>query len=293
MFLCIYVCRSNHECQCSQAEIVFLYVNNAYDERMATTAQRATGDTGERPPGVKSADRTLDVLELLSATDKPITLSDMSRRLGAPKSSLHKLLATMSRRGWVEVEDSGHPLYRIGLRALLAGTRYVDVDQVVRFADPILSTLTNELQEASHLGRLDGADVVYLAKRESPQPLRMYSAVGRRIPAHASAMGKALLAQLDWDVVDDLLPRQLKPLTEATITDRKRLRAELDIVRGRGYATDDEETAELMRAVAIALPVAGNAISVSAPTVRLPRERDLEVAQLLHSLGDSIPFART
>jgi len=205
--------------------------------------------------GVKSADRALDVLELLSSTDERLTLSDISRRLNAPKSSLHKLLGTMARRGWVEVENSTHPVYRIGLRALLAGTRYVDVDEVVRFADPLLSTLTDELEEASHLGRLDGADVVYLAKRESPHPLRMYSAVGRRIPAHASAMGKALLAQLDWAVVDDILPHELKPMTAATITDRSVLRRELDGVRARGYAVDDEESAALMRAVAIALPV--------------------------------------
>lgn len=268
---------------------------------MPTTASDASNESSARAgdpvsdaraQGVKSADRTLDVLELLSATDTPLTLSGMSRRLDAPKSSLHKLLATMARRGWVEVEDSGHPLYRIGLRALLAGTRYVDVDQVVRFANPILSALTEELQEASHLGRLDGADVVYLAKRESPQPLRMYSAVGRRIPAHASAMGKALLAQLDWDAVDDLLPRQLKPLTEATITDRPRLRKELELIRSQGFATDDEETSELMRAVAIALPVAGNAISVSAPTLRLPPERVPEVAALLHTMADSFPVSR-
>ncbi|WP_460573337.1 IclR family transcriptional regulator [Humibacter soli] len=267
---------------------------------MATDADTAS-DADERPrdapadgraQGVKSADRTLDVLELLSSTDTLLTLSDMSRRLNAPKSSLHKLLATMTRRGWVEVQDSGHPLYRIGLRALLAGTRYVDVDQVVRFVNPILTTLTDELQEASHLGRLDGADVVYLAKRESPQPLRMYSAVGRRIPAHASAMGKALLAQLDWEVVDELLPRQLRPLTDATITDRPRLRKELDLVRSRGYATDDEESAELMRAVAIALPIAGNAISVSAPTLRLPTERVPDVARLLHTLGDALPVTK-
>lgn len=245
----------------------------------------------EAPAGVKSAERTLDVLELLASTDERLTLSEIARRLGTPKSSLHKLLGTMERRGWVETDEVSHTHYRVGLRALLTGTRYVDIDEVVQLAQPLLTAITETVQEASHLGRLDGADVVYLAKRESPHPLRMYSAVGRRLPAHATAMGKVMLAQREWDDVDALLPSRLVALTEATITSRPRLREELERTRERGYAVDDEESAEMMRAVAIALPAGGtaNAISVSAPTARLSDDKVREYADLLHRLAGGFP----
>jgi DNA-binding IclR family transcriptional regulator len=224
------------------------------------------------PAGVKSAERTLDVLELLASTEQPLTLSEISRKLEMPKSSLHKLLGTMERRRWVETDEVSHTRYRIGLHALLIGTRYVDIDEVVQLAQPLLTAITETLQEASHLGRLDGGDIVYLAKRESPHPLRMFSAVGRRLPAHATAMGKAILAGLPWEEVDSLLPHRLARLTSKTIATRPALKDELDRVRAEGFAVDDEESAELMRAVAIALPdfSSRNAISVSAPTARLP-----------------------
>lgn len=243
------------------------------------------------PTGVKSAERTLDVLELLASTDERLTLSEIARRLGTPKSSLHKLLGTMERRGWVETDEVTHTHYRVGLRALLTGTRYVDIDEIVQLAQPMLTTITETVQEASHLGRLDGTDVVYLAKRESPHPLRMYSAVGRRLPAHATAMGKAMLALRPWSEVDDLLPVRLAALTPSTITSRTRLRDELELTRERGYAVDDEESAEMMRAVAIALPTRGsnNAISVSAPSARLSDDKISEYAALLHRLADGYP----
>jgi DNA-binding IclR family transcriptional regulator len=246
----------------------------------------------ELPAGVKSSERTLDILELLASIDERLTLSEIARRLSMPKSSLHKLLATMERRGWVETDDISHTRYRIGLRALLAGTRYVDIDEVVQLALPVLTSLTEELQEASHLGRLDGSDVVYLAKRESSHPLRMFSAVGRRLPAHATAMGKAMLSLLPWNEVSGLLPPKLEKLTERTIVSRPALQKELELTRTRGYAIDDEESAELMRAVAVALPVQGssNAISVSAPSARLPMDNVPQVAELLRSKMVQFPL---
>ena len=246
-----------------------------------------TMDAAAGPQGVKSAERTLDVLELLASSERPLTLSDIPRALDAPKSSLHKLLGTMERRHWVEIDELSHTRYRIGLHALLIGTRYVDGDEVVQLIQPLLAAVTEELQEASHLGRLDGSDIVYLAKRDSPHPLRMFSAVGRRLPAHATAMGKAILAGMPWEDVDALLPHRLLQLTPRTIATRAELKEELDRVREQGFAVDDEESAEMMRAVAIALPGFGtrNAISVSAPAVRLPQDDLQHHAQVLRTLA--------
>ena len=223
-------------------------------------------------PAVKSSERTIDVLEYLAASADQPTLTELARALEVPKSSLHKLLATLENRGWVETDAPSRTRYRLGLRALLVGTRYLERDRIVQAFEPVLADLSERYQEAVHLGRLDGADVVYLAKKESTHPFRMYSAVGRRLPAHATAMGKAILATKPWDEVDALLPDPLPALTPSTITDRDALRRELVEVSARGYAVDDEESAEMLRAIAIPLVLDGgstNAISISAPIMRL------------------------
>ena len=114
------------------------------------------------------------------------TLADLARDLDAPKSSLHVVVQTLIRRGWVQRDAAGR--LSIGVRAVRVGTAYVDGDPVVALTAPVLDALVAELDETVHLGRLDGTDIVYLAKRESTQQLRLFSAVGqtacRRTPPH-------------------------------------------------------------------------------------------------------------
>lgn len=238
-------------------------------------------------PAVKSSERTIDVLEYLASTTEEPTLTQLSRTLQVPKSSLHKLLATLESRGWVETDLATHTRYRLGLRSLLVGTRYLEGDRILQALEPVLAQLSEIYGEAVHLGRLDGADVVYLAKRESKHPFRMYSAVGRRLPAHATAMGKAMLATRPWGEVDALLPRPLPSLTPSTITSRDSLRHELATVAERGYAIDDEESGELLRAVAVPVRLYGesaNAISISAPTMRLKTSALRSIAEQINQL---------
>src|SRR5258708_39571211 len=154
---------------------------------------------------VKSADRTIELLELLAGYSEPLTLSEIHRRLAYPKSSLFVLLRTLVARGWVETDRRGTG-YSIGVRALLVGTSYLDRDPVIRAATRVLELLRAEVNETVHLARLDGADVVYLASRESAHHLRLTSRVGRRGPAHATALRKALRAGLSDDAPDAVLP---------------------------------------------------------------------------------------
>lgn len=243
--------------------------------------------TSKSAPAVKSSERTIDVLEFLASTDAEPTLTEMARTLDVPKSSLHKLLATLENRGWVETDAATHTRFRLGIRALLVGTRYAEGDRIVQALEPVLTALSERYQEATHLGRLDGADVVYLAKRESTHPFRMYSAVGRRLPAHATAMGKVMLSLKPWDEVEAMLPDPLPALTGSTITDRDALRAELALTAERGYAVDDGESAELLRAVAIPLWIRGgnsNAVSISAPSMRLKAADVPVIAKSMHDI---------
>jgi DNA-binding IclR family transcriptional regulator len=236
------------------------------------------------PAAVKSADRTVELLELLSRTGEPLTLSEIQRELSYPKSSLFVLLRTLVARGWVETDRRGTG-YSIGVRALLVGTSYLDRDPVIRAATRVLEDLRAEVNETVHLARLDGGDVVYLASRESAHQLRLTSRVGRRLPAHATSLGKALLAGHTDAEVDALLPARLEALTPHTLTTREDLFADLAETRERGYAVERGENTAGLGCFAVALDSknpAVDAISCSVPSVRL--DDAAHAAQVLEAI---------
>lgn len=252
---------------------------------MGRRSEAAPGETTEDrvSASVKSSLRTLEILELLGSTPTRRTFAAMARELSIPKSSLHGILRTMVQRGWLETDATG-TLYGLGLRALLTGAAYVETDDIVALAQPALDTVSERTGETVHLGRLDGADIVYLAKRESRHALRLFSAVGRRLPAHATALGKALLAQLSDEEVDRRLRWPLTALTKRTITDPGALHDELDRIRADGYSTDDGENSVDIQCIAVALKPSSashNAISCSVPASRMTDEHRAEVIAAL------------
>ncbi|MFS8480013.1 MAG: IclR family transcriptional regulator [Micromonosporaceae bacterium] len=265
-------------------------------DRPTPVGQRRPVDPhpADRFQPVKSADRALEVLEALAASPDQPSLVDLSRTLGIPKSSLHGILRTLSRRGWVESDPTG-TRFRLGMRALQVGAAYLDSDDTVGLLGTILDDLARQFGETVHLGRLDGAYVVYLAKRESVHPLRLYSAIGRRLPAHATALGKALLAERPDDVVDQLLTYPLAALTPHTVTDRDALLADLAAVRANGYAVDREESTAGVVCIAMALPLrtpALDAISLSVPVTRLDADGEQRIVGALRRAADEVQVAR-
>lgn len=237
---------------------------------------------------VKSADRTLDVLEALASG--AAGLGELSLRLGIPKSSLHSILRTLDHRGWVET-DAARSIYSLGMSALLIGSSYVDQDPTVIRTSDIMDRLALETGETVHLARLELPDVVYLAKRESVHPLRMFSAIGRRLPAHATALGKVALAELSDEAVKALLPESLPGVTPHTITSRDELIEHLAVVRRQGYAIDAEEACIGLRCFAVTLPFtspAKDAISCSIPLARIDEEKEREIVELLLATRDQL-----
>ena len=233
---------------------------------------------------VKSAVRTVELLDYLARNDGPHSLTELQQQLGYPKSSLHVLLRTLTGLGWLETDPTG-TLYRIGMRALLVGTSYIDTDEVVRQSREVLDWVAEETTETVHLARLDGFDVVYLATRASTHYLRPFSRVGRRLPAYATSLGKALLATRTDDEVRRLLPDQLEMLTPQTITDKDALLADLARTRERGYAIDREENTAGLTCFGVALPYRQpprDAISCSVPVARMNTEREREIPEILH-----------
>jgi DNA-binding IclR family transcriptional regulator len=246
--------------------------------------ERAEGAAAFRP--VKSAYRALDVLEALA--DGPASPSELARLLEIPKSSLHGLLRTLSERGWVTAADGG-ARFRLGLRALQVGTQFVDEDDVVARVAPTLDELAAATGETVQHARLDGDEVVYLAKRDSPHPVRLISRIGSRLPAHATALGKALLAARDDDTVRAVLRFPLPSLTGRTLTGWERLVEDLAATRERGFAVDDGEATDGLRCFAVAVPPdrrhqqqpPTDAVSVSVPSFRLDEQREAELVRAL------------
>lgn len=241
--------------------------------------------------GVKSAVRTVELLEYLAARqDKPARIREISEALDMPRSSAHALLRTLMDQGWVRCDDTG-ALYGIGIRALLVGTSYLDGDPYLPMIAPFLDDLRTDWGETFHLGRLDGTDIVYLATRESQQYRRATSRVGCRLPAHATALGKALLAERVGAERRSHLPDELVALTPRTVTCHDELDDALETVRIRGYATDDEENTTGVRCFAVALRYtwpAQDAISASVPLSRLTAERERALVEALCAVGDKV-----
>jgi DNA-binding IclR family transcriptional regulator len=232
---------------------------------------------------VKSALRTVELLEFFAGHRGQHSLAELQQHLGYPKSSLYMLLRTLIDLGWVETDSTG-TLYGIGVRALLVGTSYIDGDHIVAAARDTLDWLAEETNETVHLARLDGTDVVYLVTRESQQYLRPMSRVGRRLPAHATSLGKALLADRTEAELATVLPAELPALTPHTIVDRAALAADLAETRRRGYAVDHEENVLGVRCFGAALRYrdpARDAISCSVPVARLTPGREEQIARSL------------
>jgi DNA-binding IclR family transcriptional regulator len=234
---------------------------------------------------VKSADRLLDVLELLTVDSDGLPFTEIAARLRWPKSSAHALLLTMERRGYL-ARDPETRAYRLGIRAWEAGQAYRFDDDLTLHALAPMRRIVDEVDETVQLAVRSGTDNVYLAKVDSQQAMQLVSRVGSRIPAHATGLGKVLLSALSGEALDELYRGvALKPFTPNTITDLGRLKKALAEVRDRGYAVDEEEFAVGLRCIAVAINGSQQrvvaAISCSIPSARLDTSKALRILTLL------------
>jgi DNA-binding IclR family transcriptional regulator len=246
----------------------------------------------QRENEVKSAARTIELLELLAAEPTPLTLTEIAERLSLPVSSLHQLLRTLVLRGWLSTSAHGNG-YTIGVRALLTGMSFIERDPVVQVARSVLSLAKTELGETVHLARLDGARVVYLASRESENQLRTVSRVGQSVSAHSTGLGKAMLSALPDETIRALFPDPLPKVTANTIDSIDELLRQVQGARNRGWAQEMEEINLGSGCVAALIPrVAGPyAISCSVPLSRLDPARVTEIAAVITSAAQSISTA--
>ena len=243
---------------------------------------------------VQSVDRALDLLEALVAAEGEITITALATRTSLHVSTVHRLLTTLLRRGYVRQNPDTSRYYAGAKLATLAEGRSRYNELRLR-ARPILRALTEQTRETTNLDILDDVTAVYIETVPSPQVVRLFTSVGNRVPLHATGAGKALLAWLPAERRDALIDRlELRSHTPRTLVDRVSLQRALAEIRQRGYAIDDEEYDDGVRCVAVAVGPMGAplaAISISAPASRLTRQRCVELAPLLRRAATELAEA--
>jgi IclR family acetate operon transcriptional repressor len=250
-------------------------------------------EAAEQPiEGTKSLDRALKVLLQIAETgQRGMTLSECAAILGYSKATTHRVLQTLTRRGFLR-HDEDRGAFTLGVTNLRLGIEFLESIDLRREAIPTLRALAESTGETAHLGRLSGTDVVYIEKVESPQAVRMYSRVGDTMPAYSTGVGKAILAFLDEADRERHLPASLVRRASNTITDRGALREELRRTRERGFSIDDVENEEGIRCAGA--PVFDHtgriqaAISVAGPASRITRETLDELGPLVRAKADLI-----
>ncbi|MEV4135614.1 IclR family transcriptional regulator [Dactylosporangium sp. NPDC049742] len=239
------------------------------------------------PRVVPAVVRALDILELF--LDQPrLSAREITEQLGLPRTTVHELLVTLVARSYL-ISVPGQPVqFRLGMPLFQLGAAFAGQLDLVREAQDVAQEVAAACDEAVHVAVLNGADVIYLVKVDSTHPVRMVSAVGRRLPAHCTAVGKMLLAGLDPIDLDALLPPgDLPAMTPDSITDPERLRAELDRIRAEDVAVDDGESDSAVRCVGAPVRdhagVTVAAMSVSAPIIRWTPTAHAEWTELVRS----------
>jgi len=234
----------------------------------------------------------MQILNCFSNGNQELRFADLSAQLDLHKSTLYRLLEAMRSHGLVELDGTTGKYYP-GLKLFELGMLAVERLDVGKSAIPALERLVEKTGETAHLCVLDGYEVVYVAKVESKQTLRMPSNVGHRNPAYCTGVGKAILAQMSEEEIQAYLAQtSLQAFTKKTIVLPAELKRQLKEVQARGYSLDDEEISEGLRCVGAAVRDHNGqvvaAISIAGPTLRLTKNKISELAVYVKEAANSI-----
>lgn len=243
-------------------------------------------NTGAGPPGV--LDKAFMILGAFGARDDSLTLAELTRRTGLPKSTIHRLLWSLVAWHAIDIDDGR---FRLGMRLFELG-ELVPVQRALRdVALPFMQDMYEATHETVHLGVMDNFDVLYVEKISGHRRAGAPSRVGGRLPLHCTGLGKALLAFSSEAVVEAVIEHGLTRLSPRTITVPSVFRQALAGISRRGVAFDNEEAKTGLSCVAAPIldvnrrPVA--ALSVSGPT---PRVNMARLAPAVHAT--SLALAR-
>jgi IclR family KDG regulon transcriptional repressor len=217
--------------------------------------------------------RALDILELF-LTGEDYSVPEITARLDLPRTSVHELVNTLVARSYLATHPDRPNRYRLGIRPFQLGSIFADKLDLTREARSVSERVAALCDETVHVAVLDGTDVVYIAKIDSTHPVRLVSAVGRRVPAHCTAVGKMLLSGLSEAAFDARYPRDrsLPAMTPNSFTAVARLKQHLAEVRAAGIAVEYCESNNAAACIAAGVYDGSGtmvaAMSIAVPTLR-------------------------
>lgn len=237
---------------------------------------------------IQSVSHALDVLEQFTGESDELGVTELSKRLKLHKNNVFRLLATLEARGYIE-QNKATENYRLGIRCLRIGQRFVLQTGLLRQARPVMHQVAKAAHETAFITVMRDNCAIALDAVEAEQPVRMVSRIGDPLPLHCTAAGKMHLAFAD-DELRASLPESLQKFTEKTLVDRHALGQQLKKIAENGVAIDLGEHIEDVRSVAVPIrdytrAVVGG-LAVSGPAYRLSQERlDKEIVPLMLKAG--------
>ncbi len=230
---------------------------------------------------VKSAGRTMALFEAFARAQTPLSLSQISRALGAPASSCFNLIRALKARGYLYLVEPKrlYPTHRLFEVARTIAGREPWIDLL----EPVLTDLRDETRETVILGKRQGNRVIYLEVLEGPQTIRYSARAGDLKPLHSSSIGKVLLGMLEpADLAELLKNLPLKQVTKATITNRQKLIADLERSRRRGFSMTVGENVADVTAVAAGLRLNSEVygIAIAGPMARMRENLSKHISAL-------------
>ena len=252
--------------------------------REASSAHPAAAGAAARPAaagaasaaGAPAVRHAVQLLEAFIDGPAEYGISELGRRVGLNKSTVHRLVATLVEVGWLD-RNPATDKYRLGLKLFELGSAVAARLEVRENALPYMQALMEQSGETVHLAILDDDEMVYVAKVESLHAIRLFSQIGQHGPVHCTGVGKVLLAHADPALLEQVIAAGLPAYTINTLTDPDALRAQLAQVRARGYALNQEESEYGL--VSAAAPVFDHTgavvagLSAAGPTLRMTPDK--------------------
>ncbi|MEZ9646369.1 DNA-binding transcriptional regulator KdgR [Vibrio sp. 10N.261.52.C2] len=244
-----------------------------------------------QPEAVSSVLKVFSILQALG-DQKEIGVSELSQRLMMSKATTYRFLQTMKTLGYVSQEGEADK-YSLTLKLYELGAKSLEYVELIELADKEMRIISEQTNEALHLGALDESAIIYVHKIDSGYNLRMQSKIGRRNPLYSTAIGKVLLSDKDEAFVRNTLDDvDFVKHTEKTLENTEQVLSALQEVRQQHFAEDNEEQEPGLRCIAAPIYdrfgtiIAG--VSISFPTIRFDEERMEYYVGLLHNAGKNI-----
>jgi IclR family transcriptional regulator, pca regulon regulatory protein len=210
---------------------------------------------------VQSLERGLSVIRAFDAEHRELRLSEVARATGLTRAAARRFLLTLVELGYMHFDGSR---FSLRPRVLELGFAYLSSLSLPEIAAPHMEALVARLNESSSLSVLDDTDVVYVARVPTRRIMSITLAVGTRLPAYATSMGRVLLAGLPGDELEERLARiEVRQLTPRTVATEAALREVIDQVRRQGYAVTDQELEQGLRSAAVPIHDASGAVAAA------------------------------